>query len=243
MWDNILNWKLLRGSHEFPGPAGGTCINEAAIVAAGFEYREVRSAADCPPCFSRVIAGYAIRLNDSMPRDLRQELLMPFVLRLAGTADADDVETRRAGHIAIETIKRILPISLRAIGLEDHARRCEQADDLTAAKAAAHAAGYAASISGASGASAVASAASGAAAYAGAAHAAHAAADAYAANTAFAPREEFFRIAVAILDEAIKLGNQAEPIEMPLVVSRMETMKQSAPENSAEALPSLGAMI
>jgi hypothetical protein len=111
MWDKILNWKLLRGSHQFPGPAGGTCINEAAIVATGFEYREVKSADDCPPCFSRVIAGYAIRLNDSMPADLRQELLMPFVLRLAGTVDTHEKEIERAAYIAIQTIKRILPIA------------------------------------------------------------------------------------------------------------------------------------
>jgi hypothetical protein len=36
MFETILNWKLLDGSHDFPGPDGGTCINEAAIVAAGF---------------------------------------------------------------------------------------------------------------------------------------------------------------------------------------------------------------
>ena len=38
-FDHILNWKLLRGSHDFPGKDGGTCINEAAIVAAGFNYQ------------------------------------------------------------------------------------------------------------------------------------------------------------------------------------------------------------
>ena len=32
MFDKIINWKLLNGSHDFPGPDGGTCINEAAIV-------------------------------------------------------------------------------------------------------------------------------------------------------------------------------------------------------------------
>ena len=51
-FDHILNWELKAGSHEFPGPAGGTCINEAAIVAAGFEYRSIGSHRDCPPCFS-----------------------------------------------------------------------------------------------------------------------------------------------------------------------------------------------
>ena len=35
-FDHILNWKLKAGSHQFPGPDGGTCINEAALVAAGF---------------------------------------------------------------------------------------------------------------------------------------------------------------------------------------------------------------
>ena len=32
-FDHILNWTLKRGSHQFPGPDGGTCINEAALVA------------------------------------------------------------------------------------------------------------------------------------------------------------------------------------------------------------------
>ena len=47
-FDHILNWKLKFGSHQFPGPDSGTCINEAAIVAAGFEYRPVRSVEDMP---------------------------------------------------------------------------------------------------------------------------------------------------------------------------------------------------
>ena len=40
----MLNWELLKGSHTFPGPDGGTCINEAALIAAGFEYRSIDSA-------------------------------------------------------------------------------------------------------------------------------------------------------------------------------------------------------
>jgi hypothetical protein len=46
-FDHILNWKLQPGSHPFPGKDGGTCINEAAIVAAGFAYRSVASRT-CP---------------------------------------------------------------------------------------------------------------------------------------------------------------------------------------------------
>ena len=104
-WNKILNWKLLSGSHKFPGPDGGTCINEAAIVAAGFEYKSVSSAADCPPCFSRVLSAYAITLNDRLPDDRRQELLMPFVTRLAGTADTPEVERERFHYIMLGKIE------------------------------------------------------------------------------------------------------------------------------------------
>ena len=42
-FDHILHWRLQQGSHTFPGKDGGTCINEAAIVAAGFPYQPVGS--------------------------------------------------------------------------------------------------------------------------------------------------------------------------------------------------------
>ena len=61
---HILNWRLKHGSHTFPGQDGGTCINEAAIVAAGFPYQPVRSVEDMPACFSRPICRLAMRLND-----------------------------------------------------------------------------------------------------------------------------------------------------------------------------------
>ena len=48
-FDHILNWKLKVGSHTFPGKDGGTCINEAAIVAAGFDYQPVRASMRCRP--------------------------------------------------------------------------------------------------------------------------------------------------------------------------------------------------
>ncbi len=124
----ILNWKLLAGSHEFPGPDGGTCINEAAIVAAGFAYREIGSPEDCPPCFSRVLAAYALSLNDRIQDDeLRQKLLMPFVTRLAGSADADAVEERRAAHIIAVIVGRVLPPALELAGLFNVAMACRSA--------------------------------------------------------------------------------------------------------------------
>ncbi len=97
-FDTILNWKLKRGSHTFPGPDGGTCINEAAVVAAGFPYRPVRSVYDMPACFSRPICTLAIYLNDCSSDDERQHLL-PFVTRLA-CADTAEVEQQREAYIA-----------------------------------------------------------------------------------------------------------------------------------------------
>jgi hypothetical protein len=96
-FDTILNWKLKRGSHKFPGPDGGTCINEAAIVAAGFLYQPVRSVHDMPDCFSRPICRFAMDLNDMATDEQRQQLL-PFVARLA-CADTPKVERERQDYI------------------------------------------------------------------------------------------------------------------------------------------------
>lgn len=97
MFDQILNWKLKRGSHQFPGKDGGTCINEAALVAAGFPYRPIQKPEDMPSCFSRPICRFAMRLNDEASETERQRLL-PFVLRLA-CADSPEVERARATYI------------------------------------------------------------------------------------------------------------------------------------------------
>ena len=97
-FDTILNWNLKRGSHMFPGPDGGTCINEAAIVAADFPYQPVRSVYDMPECFSRPICTLAIYLNDWTSDGERQQLL-PFVTCLA-CADTAEVERAREAYIA-----------------------------------------------------------------------------------------------------------------------------------------------
>jgi hypothetical protein len=136
-FNRILNWKLLAGSHEFPGPDGGTCINEAAIVAAGFAYREIGSPEDCPPCFSRTLAAYALSLNDRIQDDeLRQKLLMPFVTRLAGSADGDAVEELRAAHIIGAIVGRVLPPALEFTGLFNVAMACRSARSIEQTRAA-----------------------------------------------------------------------------------------------------------
>jgi hypothetical protein len=96
-WHHILDWKLKPGSHAFPGPHGGTCINEAALIAAGFEYWRIHSVDQMPACFSRPLCRLAMMLNDDATDDERQRLL-PYVTRLA-CADTPAVERRRAAYI------------------------------------------------------------------------------------------------------------------------------------------------
>ena len=100
-FDHILNWKLKEGSHRFPGKDGGTCINEAALVAAGFEYRPIRRVENMPECFSRPICRLAMQLNDSA-REAERQRLLPFVARLA-CADTPEIERERASYIEAHT--------------------------------------------------------------------------------------------------------------------------------------------
>ena len=120
----MLEWKLLRGSHEFPGPDGGTCVNEAAIVVAGYPYRAVYSVKDLPASFSRPIAMLALCLNDTLEDELRQELLTPFVMRLAGSADTAKVEMMRAQLILGRIVSDILLPAVMRHGNAELAGRC-----------------------------------------------------------------------------------------------------------------------
>ena len=127
-FDHILNWKLKQGSHTFPGKDGGTCINEAAIVAAGFPYQPVRSVEDMPACFSRPICRLAMQLNDEASDEERQHLL-PFVSRLA-CADTPQVERERAVYIATRMRWR-LPLREGMAVLEGALAIGRQADVVT----------------------------------------------------------------------------------------------------------------
>ncbi len=100
-FDHLLNWKLKAGSHRFPGPDGGTCINEAALVAAGFAYKPICIVEQMPKCFSRPICRLAMRLND-MASDEERQRLLPFVTRLA-CADTKKVEKAREAYIRQHT--------------------------------------------------------------------------------------------------------------------------------------------
>jgi len=123
-FQRMLDWKLLRGSHEFPGPDGGTCINEAAIVAAGYPYRAVYCVKDLPASFSRPISMLALCLNDTLEDELRQELLMAFVARLGGSADTPKIEMARAELMLQRTVAEILAPALARAGYVELAEQC-----------------------------------------------------------------------------------------------------------------------
>src|SRR5262249_9967780 len=116
---------ILRGSHEFPGPDGGTCVNEAAIVAAGYPYTPVRRIDDCPPSFSRPLALYAMCLNEIVLDDtLRQGLLLPFVAGLSRAPGPPEVVLQRVALILQRTVAEIVPEAFDWLGRSREARRC-----------------------------------------------------------------------------------------------------------------------
>ncbi|GEP08223.1 hypothetical protein [Methylobacterium gnaphalii] len=232
-FDHILNWRLLAGSHAFPGPDGGTCINEAAIVAAGLPYKAIQATEDCPPCFSRPLAAYALGINDAMP-DAERPRLMAFVLRLSGSADSEVVETERTEFLALESVRRILPPLLDTAGLPALAARCEIAAGSTDAMAAARTAESQGAV--------LAQAASHRRAWLQGARLAAVSRTATAAVRAFgdarcaaevaegaAPfAEGIWLMAVAILDEALAIGRQAPEIDLLRARERLDAARASS---------------
>jgi hypothetical protein len=151
-----------------------------------------------------VVSDYAKGLHDVMPEELRQ-LLLPIASQILRAADTKE----RAEFIAVQTVKRILPLNLAAAGLPDEAARCAAVSTLQDAAAAADAVSAAAHAADRAAYYAVYAAAS-------AAHAAEAAdlfagggpcaAAAAAAAAAHVGARAIFMIAVEILDGAIRLG-------------------------------------
>ena len=236
----LLNWKILRGSHEFPGPDGGTCVNEAAIVAAGYPYTPVRRIDDCPLSFSRPLALYAMCLNEIVLDDtLRQELLLPFVSRLAGAADSPDVDMERVGLILQRTVAEIVPDAFDSVGRSREARRCRAVATAEEAVAVvktlmaqewrgARLSGLMSSLSMAVE-DYVAGRAIDVAQYSGTAIADVAEIiGSVGGRGAAKAAENAYRRGAAILDGALKIGNRADPVAIDLVAQRMDTVKRSA---------------
>jgi hypothetical protein len=56
-----------------------------------------------------------MRLNEGMPHKLRQELLLPFVTQLAGTADQRIVERGREDFITTQHVRRLFSLVCREV--------------------------------------------------------------------------------------------------------------------------------
>ena len=236
----LLNWRILRGSHEFPGPDGGTCVNEAAIVAAGYPYTPVRRIDDCPASFSRPLALYAMCLNEIvLDNTLRQELLLPFVARLAGAADTPEVDLQRVALILQRTVGEIVPEAFDWLGRSRDARRCRavaSADEAVAVVKSllgqewrgARLSGLMSSLSMATE-DYLSGRAIDVAQYSGTAIADVAEIiGSVGGRGAAKAAEAVYRRGAAILDGALMIGNKAEPIAPDVVVQRMDTVRQSA---------------
>lgn len=113
--DTWLDWKLKHGSHEFPGPDGGTCVNEAALVVAGFAYHEVTSILDLPESFCPVISQYALSLNDAMPEGEVLDRLRPFAARLSGSSDGRRIADERGTFLAMQATRVFAPLALQTV--------------------------------------------------------------------------------------------------------------------------------
>lgn len=109
----LSNLKLFKGAHESPDNPGGLCVNEAAILFAGYAYRPIYNARNCPRTFSRIISTFALSLNDEMDDAARNTLLLPFIPRLPHTAAKATVETLRVEFIMLQAATRIFPNLIR----------------------------------------------------------------------------------------------------------------------------------
>jgi hypothetical protein len=239
-----LRARLLPGAHEWPSRYGSGFIAEAAMVAAGFEYKVVRSAADCPPCFSPVVAAYLIYLNDGLADALQSEGLSklerqkfaPFVLRLSGSADSAEVERQRLEYITTETVRRIVSSAIRAEKLFDWEARCRAVANFDeairlAAKVAetgpgewsAHAAEGAAGVGEAWGEGPGADACADAVAWA--AKALEVTGEYWAPERSAASRAGLIDEAVSIVEGALAIGKQAPEIDLAVALERIEQVK------------------
>lgn len=183
----------------------GLCFMEAVSWLAS------EGATDRPECACPVLGEFAIGLNDAMDSASRQKLL-PLVLPMTGTRSPDH-EQMRAEYIVLRVIREIVPVAFDAVGLPDHAKAMREAKDLSAARAAAHAAdavnAFAYAAANAALRAAVRAAARAVADAAHAANAVNAAARAVAHAAAHDGRQDLLLSCIPILEGAIMLGPNA----------------------------------
>ncbi len=172
----VVDKGLVKGVGE-PIP-GEMCVEAAVCYALGEKH------GDAPTCVSPALRAFKIGLNDAnwSSNTIRAKGMRRIALAQLGSAgELDEIEFTK--RLAMLTVTKILPRALRLCNLENEAKICEAAINLTAAARAADAAADAA------------------AAYA-VADAAHAVADAVADAAAYAARAAAYAVADAVVDAA-----------------------------------------
>jgi trimeric autotransporter adhesin len=189
------------------GTTESACVMAALNLACGGSLTDSAES----PCVLPTAAAFAIGLNDARWSSLtaRASGMHNLGLALLGTADLDGATFVK--RLAEGTIRRVLPIALRAAGLTEHADRCERegtrasaasaAAAVTVASAAAYASAAASDDSAASGADSAAYAAAYAAYAVDAADAADAAA--YASTADAVDADHVLRVSAALATEIL----------------------------------------
>ena len=123
-----LNEYLDRGLCDGMGEATGQVCIEAAIALA-----TEGKLKDSPACVHAAVRAFSIKLNDAewSTKRARADGLRALAFAQLGTADTLD-GNRFAAKLAELTIRRVLPISLRAANLIEVAERCERGGDAAA---------------------------------------------------------------------------------------------------------------
>ena len=116
-----------------PAP-GSMCVMAAINYALGHEH------GDRPTCVGSAVRVFDIAINDApwSSNEARAKGMRREAIAKLGSDSID--QAAFVSYVALHTIKRILPITLRAAGLKAEALLCEQADSLAAAESAARSA-------------------------------------------------------------------------------------------------------
>ena len=126
---------VARGMPPGLGDTEHACVMACLNLACGGKLTDAAES----PCVLPSAADFAVRLNDanwSSPT-ARASGMHDLGLALLGTAAIDMVEFAR--RLAEGTIRRVLPIALRAVGLKKEADRCEEEGTMESAAAASYA--------------------------------------------------------------------------------------------------------
>lgn len=119
---------LARGRHG--RPEHGLCLMELVAWIAGEKH------SDRPICACPTLTAYGRRLNDLMPGEWRDELLLHIAPMLVGTVDLVG-QHKRAERLVMTLIGEILPLHLKTEAVAKYVSLCKSAGSLAEAQGAA----------------------------------------------------------------------------------------------------------